>query len=202
MNAYQNFLDFFSMHNKERLDGLSEYYFDLMTANERSMAFDYLLEKVEAGGTEESVHGLFMADASRATPLVKELLKKKSLRDEAQIAAAWNLYGHALDPSLLAVFIDSMSSDNRHIRAKAAYYVPAEFEPELISHLQGMIRTETDRMALIHATNKLLECYGITRASVEKEEFSRFYRGLRSEDQDVKEMTFRQLDIEYGNTAV
>jgi len=199
MSAYQNFLDFFSMHNKERLDGLNESYFVPMTANERSMAFDYLLEKVEAGGTEESVHGLFMADASRAAPIVKELLTKKSLRDEAQIAAAWNLYRH--DPSLLTVFIDLMSSDNRHIRAKAAYYVPAEFEPELISRLQGMIRTETDRMALIHATNKLLECYGITRESVDKEEFSKFYRGLRSDDQNVKEMTFRQLDIEYGNTT-
>jgi hypothetical protein len=201
MNAYQNFLDFFSMHNKERLDGLSECYFAPMTAHEQSMAFDYLLKIVEAGGSEETVHGLFMADASRAAPIVKELLTKESLREEAEIAAAWNLYWHDLDPSLLTVFIDSMSSNDSNSRAKAAYYVPAEFEPELISRLQGMVRTETDRMALIHATNKLLECYGITRESVDKEEFSKYYRGLRSGDQSIKEMTFRQLDIAYGNAT-
>jgi len=51
MNAYQNFLGFFSMHNKERLDGLSEIYFISMTAAERTMAFDFLLERIARGGT-------------------------------------------------------------------------------------------------------------------------------------------------------
>jgi hypothetical protein len=66
MNAYQNFLDFFSMRNKERLDGLSESYFTPMTREERGMAFEFLLKRVEKGGTEESVNGLFRADERRA----------------------------------------------------------------------------------------------------------------------------------------
>lgn len=57
MSAYQNFLDFFSMHNKERLDGLSEIYFAEMTQQEKGMAFNHLLKMVEAGGSEESVNG-------------------------------------------------------------------------------------------------------------------------------------------------
>jgi len=105
MNAYQNFLDFFSMHNKERLDGLNEIYFIAMTPAERAMAFDYLLERVARGGTEESVHGLFLADPVRAVDVTERLLKEGKLRGEAQIAAAWNLQRNHSDSVLLPVFI-------------------------------------------------------------------------------------------------
>lgn len=196
MNAYQNFLDFFSMHNKERLDGLSEIYFDPMTPDERKMAFDYLLKKVQAGGTEESVNGLFLADEKRAATIIDGLLKNNNLRDEAEISAAWNLYRRNPDSELLIFFIRSMSNADERIRAKAAYYIPAEKSyPEVISALKGMIRTETDLLASINATNKLLECYGITRESVPKEEFSKLYKGLRNEDTHIKESALKKLDL-------
>lgn len=194
MSAYQNFLDFFSMHNKERLDGLSEIYFTGMTQQERAMAFNHLLKMVEAGGSEESVNGLFLANQERAVPVVTELLNNGILRDEAKVVAAWNLFRVKPDSSLLSVFIQLMSSADKRIRAKAAYYVPSNMvNSELIEGLEGMIRTETDTLASINATNKLLECYGITRESVEKEEFSRLYRGLRSDESSDKEQTFKQL---------
>lgn len=194
MSAYQNFIDFFSMHNKERLDGLSEIYFEEMTQQERVMAFNHLLEMVQAGGSEESIKGLFLADAKRAASVVDEFLKNGTLRDEAKIVAAWNLFRIKPDSSLLPVFIQLMSSSDKRIRAKAAYYVPSDMAtPELISGLEGLVRTETDTLASINATNKLLECYGITRDSVKKEEFSHFYRGLRSDDSIDKERIFHQL---------
>lgn len=194
MNAYQNFLDFFSMHNKERLDGLSEIHFSRMTQQEREMAFNHLLKMVEAGGSEESVNGLFLADAKRAVSIAQELLRSGRLRDEAKVAAAWNLYRVESDSSLVPVFVELMSSPDKRIRAKAAYYVPPDMvNPELISGLEGMVRTETDTLASINATNKLLECYGITRDSVRGEEFSHFYRGLRSDDSNEKERTLSQL---------
>lgn len=198
MNAYQQFLDFFATSNKERLDGLSESYFAPMTPEERAKAFDFLAQMLEHGGSEEVIHGLFRADPSRARPMVDQLLESGGLRDEAQIAAAWNLYKDSPDVTLLAVFVRQFSNPNAELRGKAAYYVPSnELTPELKSGLQGMIRTETDRLALVHATNKLLECYGITRESVDKDEFSRLYRGLRSDDPTVKEHTFEQLDALY-----
>lgn len=194
MSAYKNFLDFFSMYNKERLDGLSEIYFTEMTQQERAMAFNHLLKMVEAGGSEESVNGLFLADQKRACPAVAELLKNGNLRDEAKVVAAWNLFRVEPDSSLLSVFIQLMSSADKRIRAKAAYYVPCNMvTPELVDRLKGMIQTEMDTLASINATNKLLECYGITRDSVEKEEFSRLYRGLRSDDSSDKEQIFKQL---------
>lgn len=183
------------MHNKERLDGLDESYFADMTQEERAMAFAYLLKKVEAGGTEESVHGLFLADKERAISVLKEFLKRNALRGDAEIAAAWNLYRACPDSALTPIFIRSMSSQDRRIRAKAAYYIPSDLrDSDVISALQGMVRTETDMLASINATNKLLECYGITRESVTKEEFSRLYRGLRSNDVELKERTFKQLN--------
>lgn len=194
MNAYQNFLDFFSMHNKERLDGLNEIYFNPMTPDERKMAFNYLLKKVEAGGTEESVNGLFLADEEQARIEVKKLLENKTLRADAQVSAAWNLYRTTADSNLLKFFINAILNSDENIRAKAAYYIPAEKNPEVTSALKGMIRTETDLLASINAANKILECYGISRDSVSKEEFSKLYKGLRSDEPNVRENTLRKLD--------
>jgi hypothetical protein len=195
MSGYQNFLDFFSMHNKERLDGLSESYFTEMTQEERGKAFNYLLRLVEAGGDEESINGLFRADRTRAVEPVKHLLRTGGLGGEAQIAAAWNLYQTQNDSSLLSVFIKFMADPDHRLREKAAYYVPATLlTDELKAGLQGMIRTETEQLARIHAVDKLLKCYGVTKESVGKETFSGLYKGLHNENTRIKEATFRKLD--------
>lgn len=197
--AYQKFLEFFTTANKERLDGLNETHFDGMSPEERSKAFDYLLERVLKGGSRESVGGLFVADPARAAPIVRQLLDSGKLREDAEISAAWELYQIQPDPSLIPVFIRLMSSANQTNRSNAAFYVPADkLTPELDAALKGMIRTETETLPLINAINKLLECHGITRESVSKEEFSKFYLGLRSDVLDDKEKTFRQLDNLYS----
>ena len=202
MNAYQNFLDFFSINNREHLDGLNDIYFIGMTAQERSLAFDYLLKLVHDGGSRETVHGLFLADARRAAPIVRKLLDAHELREDAEIAAAWDLQQIAPDASLLSVFIRLMSSTDKYNRANAAFYVAADvLTPELDAALKGMIRTETETLPLVNATNKLLECHGITRQSVSKAVFSHFYRGLRSDDARDKDAMFKDLD-DLGSKAV
>ncbi|NVM75486.1 hypothetical protein FHW83_001266 [Duganella sp. SG902] len=198
MNAYQNFLDFFSMHNKERLDGLSESYFTDMTPQERNQAFDFLLARVKAGGDEESMHGLFRADAARAVAPVKELLASGALTGEAQIAAAWNLWQIAHDEELLSVFIEFLHSPDEQLREKAAYYVPAELTAPLKTALQGMIRTETERLVAVHAVNKLLDCYDVSKESVGEETYLGIYRGLRSQNLEDKEAAFKTLDALYA----
>lgn len=195
MNAYQHFLDFFSMYNKGRLDGLSESYFTPMTPKEREMAFDYLLALVEKGGTEESVNGLFRADPGRALIVAKRFLESGVLRGEAQIAAAWNICQIKPDESVLPIFINLIASADPELREKAAYYVPAAlFTSELNLALRGMIRTETQKLARIHAVDKLLECYGATKESLGKELYRTLYMGLHSDDVRVKEAAFTQLD--------
>lgn len=198
MGAYQRFLDFFSMHNKERLDGLSECYFAEMTREERNRAFEYLLDRVKTGGSDESVNGLFIIDAERASPLIKQFLKTRVLHEDAAVAAAWNLYRSCSDLTVMPVFVELMSSSDEHVRARAAYFVPVDnITPELLSALKDMVRNETSALAAINATNTLLQCYGVTRHSVEKKQFSRLYRGLRSEHLAEIEETIRQLDRSY-----
>lgn len=183
------------MRNKERLDGLSESYFTPMSQEERMRAFNYLLKLVETGGNEESVHGLFRADQNRAIEPVKRLLEAGKLNGQAQIAAAWNLYKIQHDKNLLPIFIHFLSDPDFRLREKSAYYVPADdLTTKLKSGLQGMIRTETEQLARIHAVNKPLECYGVSKESVGKDDFSTFYKGLHSEGSKIKEPPFRQLD--------
>lgn len=195
MNAYKNFLDFFGISNRERLDGLDASYFTDMTAQERANAFDYLHALVLDGGSRETVHGLFLADADSAATLVQALLETHKLREDAQIAAAWNLQRRAPSSALLPVFIRAMTSNDKYNRANAAFYVPADLlTAELDAALKGMIRTETETLPLVNATNKLLECHGITREAVGKDVFSYFYRGLRSDDVKAREAMFGELD--------
>lgn len=183
------------MHNKERLDGLSESYFTEMTQEERLGAFNYLLRLVDAGGTEESVHGLFRADCNRAVEPIKRLLENGVLIEEAQIAAAWNLYRMQKDEHLLSVFISFMVSQNERLREKAAYYAPSDnLTNELKSALQGMIRVETIQLARLHAVDKLLECFDASEESVGRDRYLFIYRSLHSEDLRTKEAAFRQLD--------
>jgi hypothetical protein len=197
-SAYRDFLDFFSRCDKERLDGLGESIFGPMTPEERRMAFEFLLERVETGGSAESVNGLFSADAHRAIEPVRRLLARGVLRAEAQIAAAANLYRVDRDSALLSIFIRFLSDPDAELRGKAASCVPVDhFTVDLKLALQAMIRVETDRLASVHAVNTLLACYEVTRASVDKKTFSRLYRGLRSDDAATREDTFRRLDSLY-----
>lgn len=183
------------MRNNERLDGLSESHFTSMTQAERGMAFEFLLKRIEKGGTEESVNGLFRADERRAVESIERLFASGALNGEAQISAAWNLYRIERDPALLSIFIRFMSDPDAGLREKAAYYVPSDhLTSELKSALQAMIRTETEQACAINAVNKLLACHEVTRESVDKETFSGFYRGLRSDDLAAKEKTFKRLD--------
>jgi hypothetical protein len=198
-NAYQNFLDFFSRRDKERLDGLNEGYFSGMTPNERNQAFEYLRRLVEAGGGRESIHGLFIADWERATTVLTRLLKEHRFQGEAEVIAAWNVYRVERDRSLLEIFIRAMSSDDKRVRQAAAYYVPADTVTlELLAALKHMIRVETDRLAAIHAVNALLACYDVSKESIGAKPYREIYLGLRAADSTAKEAAFRQLDALYA----
>ncbi len=194
MSQYDVFLNFFSLHNKERLDGLDESYFSDMTQQERDMAFSYLLKLVSAGGTEESIHGLFRANSERAVEVVEQLLNEGALSKDAEIAAAWNLGRGAQGDKYLSIFIRYMKDPDHRLRSLAAYYVPALNRDELKSTLRGMIRVETELLPLIHAVNKLFECSGVDEDSVGEKKYLRLYGNLRGDDLQIKERAFKELE--------
>lgn len=195
MSAYQKFLDFFSTLNKERLDGLDESYFSDMTQTERARAFQYLLDRLRAVGGEESVNGLFVADPVKEKEPVEALLKANVLTEREKIAAAWNSYRLTGNGELLPIFIEGMQSADSEVREKAAYYAPPDhLTSELKAALQGMIRKETELLPRIHAVNKLLDCYGVSKGCVDKTVWSSIYKGLHSDDQIGKERAFSLLE--------
>ncbi|WP_312520410.1 hypothetical protein [Massilia sp.] len=195
MSAYQEFLDFFSMHNKERLDGLSEGYFTAMNQKERAMAYAYLLDLVRKGGTEESVNGLFMADFSRAVDPVEDLLKEGELNGEAQISAAWNLSKIRGGERYFQIFEKFMSDSDSRLRTKAVYYVPDDISRyKLEPCLKGMIRTETTQLPRIHAVNKLLDINNINKSTIGEKLFKEIYRGLHSDDAREQDRAFKKIE--------
>src|SRR5687768_6339426 len=70
--AYQRFLDFFSLSQRERLDGLDTTYFSAMTDAERDRAFEYLKNGFEV--SEENIRGLYLCDREKALALFKKTL--------------------------------------------------------------------------------------------------------------------------------
>ena len=193
MNAYKDFLDRFSMFNKERLDGLNEMHFSGMTPQERKMAFDYLLLRVAEGGSAETVNGIFTADFELALAPVVHLMENGVLNEEAHLAAASNIFQITGDKKLLPVFIRFMSSPDERLRGTAARCVPVSiFSEDLRLALESMIRTETDKLARIHAVNALLLYHGIDKESVGKKYLS-IYRNLHSEDLPRIEEAFSDI---------
>jgi hypothetical protein len=57
------------MRNRGRLDELSGSNFTSMTLAQRQLAFEYLVKMVLADGSRNTVNGLFIEDASRATTI-------------------------------------------------------------------------------------------------------------------------------------
>lgn len=197
-SAYQRFLDFFQLAGTQRLDGLDASYFESMTPDERRQAYDLLWSKVERGGTDESVNGLFLADEARAVVDVTPLLDEGHLRPQAEVLAAWNIYRLTKDVAMVAHFARRLSDPSAEVRGSAAYYAPAAAPTHsLVNGLQGMVLTETERLPLIHALNKLLECHGITETSIDKKSYLNLYRGLRSDDTQTKIATFDLLNQRY-----
>ena len=171
------------MFNKERLDGLNEMHFSGMTQQERTMAFNYLLEGFKNGGSEETVNGIFTADFERALAPVTHLMETGALNEEAHLAAASNIFQITRDNKLLPIFIRFMANPDERLRGTAARCVPSSiFCEELRLALESMIRIETDNLAHIHAVNKLLLYHDVSEESVGKRKYLSIYRNLRSGD--------------------
>jgi hypothetical protein len=194
-SAYQRFIEFFDLVGPQRLDGLDASYFDPMSAEERAQAYDYLLARVQTGGSEESINGLFLADERRALIDATDLLEAGRLRPKAEILAAWNIFRLTKDVAMMAYFAKALSNAKADVRGAAAYWAPASAPTHaLIKGLQGMIQAETAELPMIHAVNKLLECHGVTKETVDSSEYKLYYRGLWSDDPTTKTATFSMLD--------
>lgn len=168
-----------------------------MTTAERRQAFDYLLEKVQAGGTVESVHGLFLADPSRATCENLRFIEQGILRPEAEVAVAWNLYRMNPNADVLPVFIRHLGSPDSNTRQVAVSHLPtSRVTPDLLEALKGLVLVETVELTHLHAVRKFLVCLGISE-SANRPLYANFYRQLRG-DHAARRHAVQVLTDQYG----
>ncbi len=90
-----------------------------ITAGDRARAYE-VLARVQKGGTNESVKGLFLADEQRAAADAGKLLESGVLRPEAELFAAWHIYRVTKDVSKVAYFPKHMTDGKAELRGKAA----------------------------------------------------------------------------------
>jgi hypothetical protein len=202
MSAYQSFLDFFSMHNKERLEGPSESYFVALSDSEKEEAWKFLQDGFESSA--ELITGLYNLDRARAAPLFKEAIEapmKSSPYPAEQKAIETNRL-------LMLRYINSVEPDEKYIAAMCEFSnsqfgdVRTEFAqslsvhqitPEAVDALKGIIFTETETIPLTSAITKLMVIHGMEfdrKSSVYKS----LYMSLRSADPKEKMAAMGRLE--------
>lgn len=199
---YQNFIDFFSLRQRSRLDGLDATYFSPMSAAEKDMAFEYLKNGFEI--SEERLRGLYLCNPDKALALFKDALslpeKKGSNKreDEAILMNRVLMAGYICnaDPTqenidaLVSLDVASGSEDTR-----SAFYEWIPKKPttsKAISRLVEGVLKEVNRMVLASAASKLMASYGML-FNMHDNEYKRIYRGLISSDITIKKQHIQAL---------
>lgn len=196
--AYQRFLDFFQLTGTQRMQGPDGFVFDAMTPDERRQAWDFLWARVAAGGTGESVDLLFWADEVRAALEVPALIAAGRLRPQAEVVAAWNVYQSLRDPAMLSCFVRALADANPEVRGEAACRAPAGAPTRALLHgLREMVLHETDRLAYVHARNKLLQCHGVTEEALGRKAGLRIRRALASDDISERAAMLARLERDH-----
>lgn len=200
--TYQKFLDFFSLTQRARLDGLDSTYFSSMSEAEKDMAFEYLKDGFEI--SEERLRGLYLCDAKKALLLFKDTLRQpvkkgsNKREDEAILMNRVLMAGYICNANptqeniniLVSLDVASGSEDTR-----SAFYECIPIEPttsKAISRLVEGVLTEVDRLALASAASKLMASYGML-FDMRDNEYKRIYRGLINNDVAVKKQHMHYL---------
>lgn len=196
--AYQRFLDYFSGASRERLDGLSEAHFCDLTPTERDNAYSYLEGLVLKGGSKESVNGLLVANSSRAVGLLTKMLLEGSLRPEAEICAARQLWELDRTFDISRHITKYYRSEDRRLRADALHVTPIESPTrELVGCLEATVLSETDELAKIRAAGKLVRCHGVAFSTSPDCDYFFYYRPLVSDDRDRQMRAIAMLNEDH-----
>lgn len=73
-SAYQRFLDFFNLTQRERLEGLNSSHFEPMSQTEKKQAFELLKSNFER--STENIKGLYLCCPAEAIALFKKTIKQ------------------------------------------------------------------------------------------------------------------------------
>lgn len=193
-------VEYFKKTGPERLNGLDSSYFKDLTPDEKREAWIFLEKNFNE--SEDQIIGLYLLDPQRAVAAFKIELEKKS--EQSPYAATRSAIEACRVTMLQFVCADSPNSEALkqlasycgsafpNVRAKAAQALP--FTPtsnEAVSALEGVLFTETDRLALASATEKFLAIFGF-KLDIADPTYKSLYLKLRGQD-----LTDKKRAIEY-----
>lgn len=206
--SFGRFLDFFKLTQKDRLDGLDKSYFDPMTPEEKTAAFDLLESSVE--NSEESVHGIYLCNPDKAVVLFKTLIPKnlpnvESKREQeaainCKILMAGIVANHELSKknvnTLISLKKESISARNR---ANIYKQIPSDATTQdTLDFLKRSLFEEDNEDTLSYAIDIFLALYGL-KFSFRDEKYKKIYSSLLNGDLDVKKRYIK--DVESNNTV-
>lgn len=196
-------LDFFTLIQRERLDGLDATYFSPMTDAERDMAFEYLKDGFEA--SEENIRGLYLCDPDKAIALFKKTLARPGkvgnshAENDAILMGRVLMAGYVCNDESSAENIDTLANldvmgGSEDVRN--AFYKQIPSKPttaKALSRLANGVMVETERLPRSAAVMKLMASYGLL-FNMNDDNYKRIYRGLLDKDLKVKKAHLKELE--------
>lgn len=194
-------VEFFDKTGPERLNGLDSSYFKDLTPDKRRAAWRFLEKDFEK--SEDQIIGLYLLNPQAAIAAFKiELAKEREKSPYAATRSATEScrvmmlqFVCAEQPSSEAIkhLASYCSSAFPNIRAKASQALPiTPTSQEAVSALEGILFTETDRLALASATEKFLAIFGY-KLDISDPTYKSLYLKLRGDDLAEKKRTIEYV---------
>lgn len=203
--AYQRFLDFFNLTQRERLEGLDASYFSVMTEEEKSSAFEYLKNEFHFEYHQENLRGLYLCNPERAILLFKETLKKEIEKYPTQHGNDMVLGGRVFmsgyvcntEPTeeninnLISLDVSKSNEDVRNLKYQLIPISPTT--TEAINYLKEAAITETATLPAASSISALMSMYGL-KFDMNDQNYIKIYRGLRSSEKKEKLAALKKLN--------
>lgn len=203
--AYQRFLDFFKLTQRERLEGLDSSYFAAMTDDEKNRAFDYLKNEPNFEYYPECLRGLYLCDSEKAINLFKDLMKNEATIYETQRDNDLVLDGRIfmsgyicnIEPTKANInrLVElNVAASNRYVRNRKYQLTPSRPTTlEAIEFLKNVIMSESEQLPLASAVNTFMSIFGL-EFDMNDEGYKKIYRGLIGTDLSEKQAAIKKLE--------
>jgi len=203
--AYQHFLDFFTLTQLERLQGLDSSYFSAMTDEERVQAFNYLKSDKNFPYYLENLRGLYLCDSEKAIKLFKDELKKEPKKYQTQHGNDMVIHGRVFMSGYVCNFNPTkenindlvsldVRSSNEEVRSLKYQLIPSSPTTiEALNYLKETTIGEKSTLPAATSTSTLMAMYGL-KFNMNDENYLKIYRGLRSSEKKENLIALKKLE--------
>lgn len=202
--AVMRIVEFFDKTGPERLSGLDASYFADLTPDEKREAWSFLEKDFEK--SEDQIIGLYLLNPQQAIAAFRiELAKEpeqspytatRNAVESCRVMMLQFVCAEQPDSEAIKQLARYCSSAFPNVRAKASQALPVTpTSQEAVSALEGILFTETDRLALASATEKFLAIFGY-KFDISDPTYKSLYLKLRAND-----LTEKKRTIEYVKQA-